>query len=169
MAGCTRRKRWLVRKSGSRQIFRFDTRRPSCRARSSLGCGVFAIDIRSAGAETDPNVFGFEICLQSLRPHLAADTTLFPAAEGGCQLGDVVDVDADAAELQLLGDQERLPEVLAKHIRDKSVLCAVGTPDDLVERGEAGDWRDRPEGLLAHGLCLVRDVGEDGWLVEMAL
>src|SRR5438128_7376921 len=121
------------------------------------------------GAETDPNMLRFEIRLQPLGSHLAADAALFPAAEGGCQLGDVVDVDADATKLQLLGDQERLPEILAEDIGDESVLRAVGTPDDLVERGEAGDWRHGPEGLLAHGPGLVWHVGEDGRLVEMAL
>lgn len=85
-------------------------------------------------------MLGFEVCLQPLRPHLAADATLFPTAERGCQFRDVVDVDADSAKLQLLGDQEGLPQVLAEDIGDESVLRAVGTPDDLVERwGRSGD------------------------------
>src|SRR6266851_6061947 len=122
-----------------------------------------------SGAEPDSNVLRFEICLQALGSHLAADTALLPAAERGCQLGDVIDVDADSTKLQLLGDQERLPEVLAEDVRDESVLRAVRSPDGLVERGEAGDWRHRPERLLAHGARFVRNVGEDSRLVEMAL
>ena len=52
--------------------------------------------------EADPDVLRLEIGLQALGSHLASDATLLPTAERTLELGDVVDVDPDAAELELL-------------------------------------------------------------------
>ena len=98
----------------------------------------------------------------------AADAGLLHAAERRRRIGDQAAVEADHAEIELLGDAHAAAQVLGVEIGDETVFGVVGALDRLVLGLEGLDRGDRPEDFLVQHLGIVRHIGEHGRRIEEA-
>lgn len=83
--------------------------------------------------------------------------------------GKKLTVDPDGAGAEAVADADGRVEVLGVDGGGEAVLGVVAEPDGLLLGRELGDGADGPENLLLHDLHVVRDVGKDGGLDEVAL
>lgn len=81
----------------------------------------------------------------------------------------VVGVDPDGAGAERVGDLDGGVEVLGVDGGGEAVGGVVADPDRLLLVLELGDAAHGAEDLLLHDLHVVRHVGEDGRLDEVAL
>lgn len=73
------------------------------------------------------------------------------------------------AGLERVGDTNRRVEILGVHSRGEAVGGDVAEADGVSFIFEFGDGTDGTEDFLFHDLHVFADVGEDGWLDEVAL
>ena len=99
---------------------------------------------------------------------LPPDARLLVAAERNLVVQHVIRVDPDSAGAQLVGDADGGVEVLGVDGGRETVRAVVARLDGFVLRLELGDRAHGPEDLLLHDLHVLRDVGEDGRLDEVA-
>ena len=98
-----------------------------------------------------------------------ADAAFLDAAERGLGRGDDHAVDGHHPGFQRVGDVHRPMGGRGEGVGRQAVGQAVRPLDHLVERLEADDGRQRPEGLQLHHLGVVGHVGEHRGLEKEAL
>ena len=106
----------------------------------------------------------FPIGIQARFAHFPAQAALFHATEGGTDVGYVVDIDADATELQPLAGVKSGVQILGIEISGQAIGSAVGGVDRFLKSVETGDGGDRAEGLFLHDTHIGRDRAEHGGL-----
>ena len=83
--------------------------------------------------------------------------------------GVVVGVNPHGAGLERVRDLDGGVEVLGVHGGGEAIGGGVADADGLLLGLELGDGADGAEDLFLHDLHVLGDVGEDGWLDEVAL
>src|SRR5262245_34365864 len=78
-------------------------------------------------------------------------------------------VHAHHAGLQRVADRRGILLGACKRVGSETELQRVRALDHFVEGLEGHDWRNWPERFFGHDLGVVRQVGDDGWLIEEAL
>lgn len=81
----------------------------------------------------------------------------------------VVAVNPHRTRLEPIADADGCVEALGMDGGRKTVRGAVADLDGILLRLELSDRADRTEDFLLHNLHVFADVGEDGWLDEVAL
>jgi hypothetical protein len=117
----------------------------------------------------DMNRLSIGITRQSSLAQLASNTRLFHATEWNPEVGIVRRVDPDHAGIQLPRDAVCTLDVLCEDRRSEAVDGLIGHLNSLLlglERGNNHKWS---EDLLLVDLHAGLDIGEDGWLDEVAL
>src|SRR5262245_3304229 len=94
----------------------------------SPSCGI-STSMHRPRSPTNRDVLRLQKLLQPLVRTLAADAGLLHAAERRGRIGNEAAVEADHAEVELLGDAQAASEVLRVEVSDKSIFRVIGAPD----------------------------------------
>src|SRR4051812_41301916 len=106
--------------------------------------------------------------LQPLVRALEADSGLLHAAERRGGIGDEPAVQADHAEVELLGHAHAAAQVLGVEVRDETVFGVVGALDHLGLVLEGLQRSNRPEDFLVQHLGVVGHVRQHRRRIEIA-
>src|SRR5664280_978850 len=112
------------------------------------------------------HILRLEKFFHAFRRAFAAKAGLLGAAERRRRIGDDTPVQADHAEVELLGHAQAAAEVFRVEIGDQTVFSVVGALDRLVLGLEALNRSDGPENFIVQHLGIVGDIGEHGGGIE---
>jgi hypothetical protein len=118
--------------------------------------------------ETDRHRLGLRVVFQCCLTKFAAYARLAVPSKGQLVMKRVVGVDPDSTRPERVGDLDSRVEVSSVHSGSETIGGVVAHLDDLFFGLEFGNSADRTEDLFLHDLHVIRDVGEDGGLDEVA-